>query len=161
MDATSVEYWGDDGNDIIALPEHPETRALVDRFYPADFAGYVGKEVEEHSAPVGWAPDVVADGMTSDSWWTTDDPGIDPDFDINARPGSIELPYSVGGPVEPSNVENFELTGRLLVPGRDPEFAPGPVGADEYRSQLVMQIVQAMGPEITPEAAAIGLIGGY
>jgi len=161
VDSNSVEYWGDDGNTVLDVPDagHPETVDIVDLSYGPGFAGYAGKETEIHAAPVAYAPSVEADGMTSDHMSASADPGIDPDYDVNGRPGSIEVAYSIGGPVEPNQVENFELTGRLLVPGRDDEHAPGPVGAEEYRSDLIMQIVQAMGPEITPEAAALGLVG--
>lgn len=155
-----MDYWGDPGDSVVTLPEAPGTQQVVDRAYGAEFGGYPGHEIEVHASPVAYG--VTAEGgMSSDGWWTADDPGIDPDYDVGGAPGTTSnLPYSWRGPVEPSNVENFDLTGRMLLPGRDPERAPGPVGADEYRSQLIMQIVQAMGPEITPEMAAVGLIGG-
>lgn len=155
-----MDYWGDPGDAVVTLPEAPDARQTVDRAYGPGYPGYPGHETEVHSSPVPWVP--VEDGPAGGGgWWSAADPGIDPDYDVGGQAGTTAaLPYSTGGPVEPSTVENFDLTGRLLVPGRDPEHAPGPVGAQDYRDQLIMQIVQAMGPEITPEMAAIGLIGG-
>ena len=154
-----MDYWGDPGNAVVELPEHPADRGLIDRAYPADFPGYAGREVEKHASPVQWSE--TADGATSDGWWAQADPGIDPNWSeggVQASPTG--LPYSTGV-VDPSTVENQELTGRILVPGRDREHARGPVGATEYRDNLIMQIVQAMGPELSEEMAAAGLIGGF
>jgi hypothetical protein len=154
-----MDYWGDPGDAVVELPEAPSTRALVDRSYGAEFGGYVGQELEVHEAPVAWSE--TANGATSDGWWPEPTMDVWPDYAEGGVPAtSTALPYSWKGPVEPSNVENFELTGRLLVPGRDAEHAPGPVGATEYRDMLIMQIVQQMGPEVTAEMAAVGLLSG-
>lgn len=154
-----MDYWGDPGDSaVVELPEHPDVRTTTDRAYGPRYGGYPGREVEVHASPVAWAE--TATGARSDGWWTA--PGMDvwPDFDVGGVPAtSSALPYSLG-PVDPSNVEQLDLTGRILVPGRDPEHATGPVGATEYRSDLIMQIVQAMGPEVTDEMAAIGLLAG-
>lgn len=154
-----MDYWGDPGDAVVELPEAPSTRALVDRAYGPDFAGYIGREVEVHEAPVAWSE--TATGATSDGWWQEPSKDVWPDYALGGVPATASaLPYSGNGPVEPSSVEQFEMTGRLLVPGRDAEHAPGPVGAEEYRSMLIMQIVQQMGPEVTPEMAAVGLLSG-
>lgn len=154
-----MDYWGDPGGEsVVQLPEAPGTRAVVDRAYGDGFAGYPGHETEVHEAPVGWSE--TAAGAVSDGWWTAPTMDVWPDYDEGGVPAtSTALPYSTG-PVDPSYVEQFEMTGRLLVPGRDPEHAPGPVGAEEYRSQLIMQIYQQMGPDYTAEMAAVGLLSG-
>lgn len=153
-----MDYWGDPGDAVVDLPEAPGTRDVVDRAYGAGFPGYPGHEIEVHEAPVGWSE--TAAGAVSDGWWAEPERDIWPDYAEGGVPAtSTALPYSTGV-VEPSNVEQFELTGRLLVPGRDAEHSSGPVGAEEYRSQLIMQIVQQMGPEVTAEMAAVGLLSG-
>lgn len=153
-----MDYWGDPGDSVTVLPEAPGTRALVDRSYGPDFPGYAGRETEVHEAPVQWGE--TADGAWSDGWWVQPTMDVWPDYSVGGVPAtSSALPYSTGV-VEPSVVENFEMTGRLLVPGRDPERGQGPVGAEEYRSMLIMQIVQQMGPQTTQEMAAAGLLSG-
>lgn len=153
-----MDYWGDPGDAVVELPEAPGTRGVADRSYGPEFGGYAGREVEHHEAPVAWSE--AAEGATSDGWWGQPTQDVWPDYAVGGSTGTTTaLPYSTG-PVDPSNVEQHELTGRLLVPGRDPERAPGPVGAEEYRSQLIMQIVQQMGPEVTSEMAAVGLLSG-
>lgn len=153
-----MDYWGDPGDAVVPLPEHPDVRTTVDRAYGPLYPGNAGQETEVHEAPVAWAE--TATGALSDGWWSGPTMDVWPDFDVGGVPASpTQLPYSLG-PVDPSQVENYELTGRILVPGRDPETGSGPVGATEYRSDLIMQIVQAMGPEVTDEMAAIGLLAG-
>lgn len=153
-----MDYWGDPGDAVVELPEAPATRGLVDRSYGPEFGGYAGREVEHHEAPVGWSE--AEAGASSDGWWKEPQRDVWPDYAVGGSTGTVTaLPYSTG-PVEPSNVEQNTLTGRMLVPGRDPETGAGPVGADEYRSQLIMQIVQQMGPEVTQEMAAVGLLSG-
>lgn len=153
-----MDYWGDPGDSVVTLPEAPGTRAVADRAYPPEFGGYVGAEVEVHEAPVAWSE--RESGATSDGWWPEPTMDVWPDYSVGGTQGTVSaLPYSVG-PVDPSNVEQLDLTGRILVPGRDPERAAGPVGATEYRDSLIMQIVQAMGPEVTSEMAAVGLLTG-
>lgn len=153
-----MDYWGDPGDAVVPLPEAPSTRQVVDRAYGPGYAGYPGREVEVHESPVGWSE--TATGATSDGWWREPTADVWPDYAAGGVPAtSTALPYSLG-PVDPGWVEQLELTGRLLVPGREPERAPGPVGAEEYRSQLIMQIVQQMGPEVTQEMAAVGLLSG-
>lgn len=157
-----MDFWGEGvggGTGMVPLPEHPPGTNTVDRAYGGDFPGYAGREVEVHAAPVQWAQ--YEQGATSNGWWCAADPGIDPDFDIGgvtASPTS-DVAYSMGV-VNSSTVENFELTGRIIVPGREPERGRGPVGATEYRDNLIMQIVQAMGPDVTGEMAAVGLLSG-
>lgn len=153
-----MDYWGDTSGAAVELPEHPAPQGLVDRSYGPEFGGYAGREVEHHEAPVAWSE--TAQGATSDGWHGQPTPDVWPDYSVGGSTGTVTaLPYSVG-PVDPSNVEQNDLTGRILMPGRDPERAPGPVGAEEYRSQLIMQIVQQMGPEVTSEMAAVGLLSG-
>lgn len=153
-----MDYWGDPGDSVVDLPEYPDRRVTVDRAYGPDFPGSAGRETEVHASPVGWAE--TAGGAVTDGWWPAPTMDVWPDYDVGGVPASpTALPYSIG-PVDPSFVEQNELTGRILVPGRDPEHSSGPVGATEYRSDLIMQIVQAMGPEVTDQAAAIGLLSG-
>lgn len=153
-----MDYWGDPGDAVVELPEAPPTRGVVDRSYGPEFGGYAGREVEHHESPVGWSES--ADGATSDGWWSPPTADVWPDYAVGGATGTTSsLPYSTG-PVDPSTVEQMDLTGRILMPGRDPEHAPGPVGAEEYRSALIMQIVQQMGPEYTSEMAAVGLLSG-
>lgn len=153
-----MDYWGDSGDSDVPLPEHPDDRVTVDRAYPGTFGGYAGREVEVHEAPVAWSE--TAEGATSDGWWAEPTMDVWPDFSVGGSTGTVTaLPYSMG-PVDPSNVENLELTGRILVPGRDPERGAGPVGAENYRSDLILQIVQAVGPEYDSAMAAVGLLSG-
>lgn len=154
-----MDYWGDVGDSVVELPEAPGVRAVVDRAYGPAYGGYAGYEREIHEAPVAWSE--TATGAVSDGWWQQPTMDVWPDYAIGGSQGTVSaLPYSMIGPVEPSQVEQFELTGRLLVPGRDPETGSGPVGAEAYRDQLIMQIVQQMGPDVTTEMAAVGLLSG-
>lgn len=156
-----MDFWGETaaGTGMVPLPEHPPGTNTVDISYGGDFPGYPGREVEVHAAPVQWSE--RADGAQSNGWWTAADPGIDPDYDVGGVPGSptSDVAYSMGVVVA-ENVENFELTGRIIVPGREAERSRGPVGATEYRDNLIMQIVQAMGPDVSGEMAAVGLLSG-
>lgn len=154
-----MDYWLQGGlPTLVALPEAPGTRGLTDRRYGPEVGGYAGNEFEHHEAPVAWGE--AAEGAWSDGWWPEPTRDVWPDYSIGGTQGTVTAtPYSIG-PVDPSNVENMELTGRILVPGREPEFAPGPVGSMAYRSDLIMQIVQAMGPEVTDEMAQVGLLSG-
>lgn len=156
-----MDFWGEDGGSVayVPLPEHPPGTGSVDRSYGGDFPGYPGREIEVHAAPVQWAN--FEQGGQSNGWWAPAEAGLDPIYDIGgvtASPTS-DVAYSMGV-VDPSTVENQELTGRILVPGRDPEHARGPVGATAYRDDLIMQIVQAVGPEYSAEMAAVGLLSG-
>lgn len=156
-----MDYWGEDfvSGANVALPEHPPGTNTVDRSYGGDFPGYAGREVEIHAAPVQWAQ--YEAGGQSNGWWPSAEAGVDPVYDIGGLPASptSDVAYSMGV-VDPSTVENQELTGRILVPGRDPEHSKGPVGATAYRDDLIMQIVQAVGPEYSAEMAAVGLLSG-
>lgn len=162
MKARSVpemDYWLQGAlPTLVALPEAPGTYGLTDRNYGPEVGGYAGKEAEVHESPVAWGE--AEAGAWSDGWWAEPTKDVWPDYSIGGTQGTVSAtPYSLG-PVDPSNVENLELTGRILVPGRDPERAPGPVGTMAYRGDLIMQIVQAMGPEVTNEMAQIGLLSG-
>jgi hypothetical protein len=156
-----VDYWGDTAGDAGTVPpmEHPTGTHTTDVYYPdATMPGYPGREREVRSAPVEWSETEA--GGTGNSWWG-EAIGLDGvDWSVGGVAATRDVAYSSGGPVDPSTVENLELTGRVVRPGRDPEHASGPVGATEYRSALIMQIVQAMGPEVTDEMAAIGLLSG-
>lgn len=160
-----MDYWGDTTGDAgtVQPMEHPTGASTVDIAYAGEFGGYAGSERERHASPVGWAE--TEQGGFSDGWWgqAVDGAGVATDgvdWSAGGTPACpTDLPYSIG-PVDPSYVENQELTGRVVRPGRDAEEGAGPVGATEYRSNLIMQIVQAMGPEVTDEMAAIGLISG-
>lgn len=156
-----TDHWGPDyvASDAPAS-EHPEARVTVDTAYhDPEYPGYAGREVAVFEAPVQWRE--TENGAFSDGWWAPAHAGVDPIYDIGGVQASPTDKASFSwGPVDPSTVENYELTGRIIVPGRDLEHSRGPVGATEYRDNLIMQIVQAMGPEVTAEAAAIGLLSG-
>lgn len=152
------DYWGQQWPDVVPMPEEPGTIDVHDRAYGPQVGGYAGREIEVHESPVHWGESEA--GAWSDGWWP--EPTLDmwPDYSVGGSTGSpTETPYSFG-PVNSEVVEHFDMTGRILVPGRNPEYAPGPVGNMAYRSDLIMQIVQAMGPEVTDEMQAIGLLSG-
>lgn len=118
--------------------------------YPGAFPGYAGKETVHLEA-----------NRHRGSWWHEADPGVPTDPSIGGMPADVDiLPYSTGI-VEPNIVEDFSLMGGVNQYRRPPESNPGPVSSLDYRSQLAMQIIQSMTPDVYDEASQLSVIGGF
>lgn len=138
---------GEDVND----PRDNVAPSVAWPVYPGAFPGYIGSETYHREADrhVG-------------SWWSQPDiRGIESDPSLGAIPGDVDtLPYSMNV-VNPNNVEDFSLMGNMARLRRPAESNKGPVGSLDYRSQLAMQIVQQMTPDVYDEASQLSVIGGF
>lgn len=70
--------------------------------------------------------------------------------------------YSILGPVEPNQVEDFQLYGSVAAGQRRPEYSQGPVGSYDHGDYTLLQVAQQMEAEAYSEQAIISLLtGGY
>jgi hypothetical protein len=118
--------------------------------YPGVFPGMAGAELlhTESSRLAGW-------------WGEADAEGIEPDWSLGGMPGDVETqPYGTGV-VDAGMTEDYSLLGAVSRYRRPAESGVGPVGALDYRSQLAMQIVQSMTPDVYDEASQLSVVGGF
>lgn len=122
--------------------------------YPGAFPGYVGMSADNLTVD-GFIPTCFAatDG--------TDAAGRNVDYDSHGESGEVNRnSYSIGGPVEPNLVEDFQLYGDVLGSQRRPEYGTGPVAQYDHNAYTALQIAQQMSPEAYADEAIALLVTG-
>jgi hypothetical protein len=152
MPHSQVHYLIADTSDEVLLDVIPTTG---NDMYPEGFPGYVGVS-SDNLASDAFTPNFLCSTVA------TDTPAGNIDYEIGGNSGQVNRnSYAIGGPVEPNLVENFELTGAVIRPGRRPEYSlPGEVGSYDHSAYTTMQVVQQTGNDAYTTATLLSLLSG-